>query len=46
MKILFYGTKTYDIRSFDPLLSRYPDLELKYIEANLYPETAPPGPRL
>lgn len=41
MKILFYGAKTYDIHSFAPLLCRYPDLDLKYIEANLYPETAP-----
>ena len=41
MKILFYGAKPYDVESFDQLLPEYPGLEVKYIEANLVPETAP-----
>lgn len=41
MKILFYGAKPYDTESFDQLLPEYPGLEVKYIEANLVPETAP-----
>ncbi len=41
MKILFYGAKPYDMESFDSMLPAYPGLELKYIEANLLPETAP-----
>ena len=41
MKILFYGAKPYDTASFDAMLPAYPGLELKYIEANLLPETAP-----
>lgn len=41
MTILFYGAKPYDMESFDALLPAYPGLTIKYIEANLLPETAP-----
>ena len=40
MKILFYGTKDYDQRFFDRLQPEYPDIELTFIESNLYRETA------
>lgn len=40
MKILFYGTKDYDQRFFDRLKLEYPDIELTFIESNLYRETA------
>jgi D-lactate dehydrogenase len=41
VKILFYGAKAYDIQSFDQLAPQYPELEIKYMEANICPETAP-----
>ena len=40
MKILFYGARDYDQRFFDKLKPEYPDIEITFIEANLYPETA------
>lgn len=42
MKILFFGTKSYDIKSFDAYLDKeeYKDLDVVYIEPNLTPQTA------
>ncbi len=40
MKILFYGTKDYDQRFFDKLAPEYPGISIKFIEANIYKETA------
>lgn len=40
MKILFYGTKNYDERFFSRILPNYPGIEMKFIEANIYEETA------
>ena len=40
MKILFYGTKDYDQQFFDKLAPEYPGISFKFIEANLYEETA------
>lgn len=40
MKILFYGTKNYDEQFFERLLPEYPEISIKYIEANLQEETA------
>lgn len=40
MKILFYGTKDYDQHFFDKLAPEYPGITFKFIEANLYAETA------
>lgn len=40
MKILFYGTKNYDEQFFEKLLPQYPEIEIKFIEANIYEETA------
>ena len=40
MKILFYGTKNYDEQFFDRLLPEYPEISIKYIEANLQEDTA------
>lgn len=41
MKILFYGTKNYDEQFFQKLLPKYPDIHIKFIEANIHVETAP-----
>lgn len=41
MKILFYGTKNYDQQFFQKLLPEYPDIQMKFIEANIHVETAP-----
>lgn len=42
MKILFFGAKSYDIKSFDTYLDKeeYKDLDVVYIEPNLTPQTA------
>ena len=40
MKILFYGAKDYDQHFFDKLAPEYPGITFKFIEANLYEETA------
>ena len=42
MKILFFGAKRYDIKSFDAYLDKeeYKDLDVVYIEPNLTPQTA------
>ena len=39
MKILFFGAKSYDIKSFDAYLDKeeYKDLDVVYIEPNLTP---------
>ena len=40
MKILFYGAKDYDQQFFDRLHPDYPEIEITFIEANVYQETA------
>lgn len=40
MKILFYAAKDYEQPFFDRLKSEYPDIEIHFIESNLYKETA------
>jgi D-lactate dehydrogenase len=40
MKILFYGTKNYDEQFFQKLLPDYPDIQIKFIEANIQEDTA------
>lgn len=40
MKILFYGTKNYDEQFFEKLLPQYPGIQIKFIESNIYEETA------
>ena len=40
MKILFYAAKIYDKKSFDPLLERFPRIEIDYIDHELEPMTA------
>lgn len=40
MKILFYGTASYDKTSFDGELKDYPDVQITYTETNLNPMTA------
>lgn len=40
MKILFYGTKNYDEQFFEKLMPEYPDITIKFIEANIHEETA------
>lgn len=42
MKILFFGAKNYDIKSFDFFLKKeeYKNLDVVYIEPNLSPQTA------
>ena len=40
MKILFYGTKNYDEQFFEKLLPEFPDIKIKFIEANIHAETA------
>ena len=42
MKILFFGTKSYDREFFDKGLKeeKYKDIDIHYIEPNLTPETA------
>lgn len=40
MKILFYDAKKYDVESFSKEASRYPDIEIKYLETDVSPTTA------
>lgn len=42
MKVLFFGAKSYDVKSFNEFLQKdeYADLDVVYIEPNLTPETA------
>ena len=40
MKILFYATKNYDQKSFDPVLKDYPGITVDYIEPEMEPLTA------
>ncbi len=40
MRILFYAAKTYDQKSFDPVLQQFPDISIDYIEHELEPITA------
>ena len=40
MKILFYGTQSYDRHSFDKELTDYPDVSIDYTEINPTPLTA------
>lgn len=40
MKILFYSARDYDQKFFDKLKPDYPDIEITFIDANLYVETA------
>lgn len=44
MKILFYGARDYDQRFFDKLKPEHPDIDITFIEANLYAETASSPP--
>ncbi len=39
MKILFYGTKSYDLISFEQAIGNYPDMEINFIEAELDQDT-------
>ena len=40
MKLLFYATKIYDKKSFDPVLEKYPEIKIDYIDHELEPRTA------
>ena len=40
MKVLFYGTKSYDRQSFEKELVDYPDVQIEFVETNLTPVTA------
>ena len=40
MKLLFYAAKTYDMKSFDPELEAFSDVEIEYIEHELDPKSA------
>ncbi len=40
MKLLFYAAKIYDKKSFDPLLEKYKEVEIDYIDHELEPITA------
>ena len=40
MKILFYDAKKYDVDSFNKEAVNYPDITLKYLEADISPTTA------
>ncbi len=40
MRILFYGAKNYDEQFFAALAPAYPEINIKYIEANICAETA------
>ncbi len=39
-RILFYAAKTYDKKSFDSVIDRFPGLEIDYIDHELEPRTA------
>ena len=40
MNIIFYGTRDYDQRFFENMKKDYPDINITFIESNLYRETA------
>ncbi len=40
MKLLFYAAKIYDKKSFDPVLERFPEITIEYIDHELDPGTA------
>ena len=40
MKILFFGTKSYDQQSFDRELAKFPEIKIDYTDTNLTPVTA------
>ena len=40
MKLLFYAAKIYDKKSFDPVLERYPEITIDYIDHELEPRSA------
>ena len=40
MKILFFGTKSYDQQSFDRELAEFPEIKIDYTDTNLTPVTA------
>ncbi len=40
MKILFFDTKSYDKRSFEATLPKFPGIEIEYIKSDLDPRTA------
>ena len=40
MKILFYGTKSYDEQFFNKILEGYPELDIHFTDANIHKETA------
>lgn len=39
MKILFYGTKSYDEQFFHKIMGEYPDLDIHFTDANIHKET-------
>ena len=40
MKVLFFGTRGYDKKSFSKELPNYPDVQVDFTEVNLTPTTA------
>lgn len=40
MRLLFYSAKSYDMKSFDPELKDYPEVEIEFIEHELDPKSA------
>jgi len=40
MKVLFYDTKSYDKKSFDIALKKYPGIEIDFLQTDLIPRTA------
>lgn len=40
MKILFYDTKSYDKRSFEAILTSFPEIEIEFTKSDLDPRTA------
>ena len=40
MKILFYGTKSYDEQFFNKIINEYPKLDIHFTDANVHKETA------
>lgn len=39
MKILFYGTKSYDEQFFNKIINEYPKLDIHFTDANIHKET-------
>ena len=40
MRIIFYDSKNYDKESFTKELENYPEIEVKFLKADLTPNTA------